>query len=308
MKKVLVFMGTYNGEKYIDEQVESIMQQEQVDVKLAIRDDCSTDNTPQHLLKLKKQYGDKLFIELGKVNLYPYCMNALFDIFDLNQYDYFAFSDHDDVWMKDKLITAVTMLDSINHSQPCLYYSNLSVTDEALNFKFNVYGKNKIKSTYKSCFVDIAASSNTFVFNKSAFMLFKDGNQKDCFYGDVWQQFLCFFVGDVVYDDVPHILFRRTGNNVSGDRPRGIKLWISRIKKIKKEKKNPKHMHSEMAKTILENYSSYLDADKIRILQLISNCNNGFKNRMKLLFSKDIKSKSFSKNICFKGRILLGLL
>lgn len=306
--RVLVMLGTYNGEKYVSEQIDSILSQEGVLTHLLIRDDASNDSTPSILSDYKMRYPERIQLILGDVNLFPHNYEEIAKNVDIEEFDYFAISDHDDVWMKEKLQVAIDMLHTLPDDKPSLYYSNLAVTDEKLNFRFNAYEKGKIASTPESCFVDIAASANTFVFNKLTMDIYQNGPIKDGFFGDVWLQLVVFFVGNVVYDDVPHLLFRRTGNNVSGAREKGIFLWISRIKRIKTEKESNTHMHSEMASFLLECYADRIDEDKKYILKAISNYNKSFTDKIRLLFSNKIKSLSHARNITFKGRILLDLL
>jgi len=310
MKSVLVMMGTYNGEKYVAEQVQSILDQQGVKTFLAIRDDCSQDKTPEILMNFKRKYPDRIQLFLGDKNLFPFNVDAMYHLANLEGYDYYAFSDHDDVWMDDKLIVAINKLDKLDyHGQPILYCSNLAVTDADLNYRFDVYPKGKIAAKPETCFVDFNASANTFVFNKETLDICRSGPRKDFYFGDVWVQLVVFFIGNVIYDDTPHIWFRRTGNNVSGAREQGIKLWISRLKKIWKEKRTgAQGMHSDMAAYMLHCYGDQLDEDKKEILQTIAEYSDSFGKKLKLLFSRKIKSKSFARNITFKGRILLNLL
>ena len=98
MEKVIVLMSTYNGEKYIKQQVDSILNQENVSVELVVRDDGSNDNTISILKEYEK--AGKLIWYTGDNK------GAAYSFFDLmeyakNRYDdycYFALSDQDDIW------------------------------------------------------------------------------------------------------------------------------------------------------------------------------------------------------------------
>ena len=100
---VTVFMSTYNGEKYLEQQIESILHQEHVKVKLFIRDDGSKDNTIKILRKYSKLsnihviYGDNI----------GYAKSFL-KIIENNEYtSYYSFSDQDDIWLPNKLHEAI---------------------------------------------------------------------------------------------------------------------------------------------------------------------------------------------------------
>ncbi len=310
MKKILVFMSTYNSGENLRAQIDSILAQKDVDVCLAIRDDGSKDGTCKILDEYDAKYPGKFQILHDGTNLgVGFAGKANVRRADKDGYDYYAFSDHDDVWMEDKLIAAVNMLDKLDPDKPALYYSNLAVTDKDLNYQFDVYGRNRIASTTGSCFVDFAASANTFVCNRKALDVFANGPKKDKFYGDVWFQFVIFFIGNVVYDDIPHLWFRRTGTNVSGSRDRGIALWINRLKKIKKESGDRNlHMHSDMAGYMLKCYGDQISEENKKILYTIAHCNDSIGARTRLLFSRKIRSKSTARNITFHGRLILNLL
>ena len=99
MLKVNILMSTYNGEKYIEEQIQSILNQEEVIIKLYIRDDGSTDNTVKIIESFNKEN-----IVLFKMSNIGWKKSSL-ELTKLVEYhddEYYAFSDQDDVWKKIK--------------------------------------------------------------------------------------------------------------------------------------------------------------------------------------------------------------
>ena len=97
-------MSTYNGERYLREQIDSILQQIDVEIELIIRDDGSNDGTVQIIEEYASKYpcisyycGDNVGVGKSFMELLKNAPTA----------DYYAFSDQDDVWLKDKLIRAV---------------------------------------------------------------------------------------------------------------------------------------------------------------------------------------------------------
>lgn len=111
-KKILVLMATYNGEEYVEEQIKTILAQRDVDVKILVSDDISTDNT----LTLLNNFTDSNKISILKNN--ERFGSAALNFFNLIQkcnlesFDYVAFSDQDDIWLYDKLISAVNTLET----------------------------------------------------------------------------------------------------------------------------------------------------------------------------------------------------
>ena len=100
--KIAVLMSSYNGEKYIEEQIESIIEQENVVVDLFIRDDGSTDKTKEIITRFQ---SENIHINLD------YNIGVVKSFFELiktaDGYDYYALCDQDDVWDKDKLYVAI---------------------------------------------------------------------------------------------------------------------------------------------------------------------------------------------------------
>ena len=165
MKSVLVVMSAYNGEKYIQEQIDSILAQENVQVKLIIRDDGSVDNTLDIIKKNSANHNNVEYIAGENIGYKRSFYNTLTDSPDT--YDYYAFSDQDDVWDKSKLIRAVEMLENESNDIK-MYASALRVVDQNLNFtEINNY--DKLKISYGSAMSRQRIAGCTMVFNKKLF-------------------------------------------------------------------------------------------------------------------------------------------
>ena len=108
--RILVLLATYNGESFVEEQLNSIIHQSSVNVSLLIRDDCGNDGTLDFCKVFAKQHqnvhilnhGDK---RLGSANNFFTLLKSVTDDFD-----YVALADQDDIWLKDKLKRAVEKL------------------------------------------------------------------------------------------------------------------------------------------------------------------------------------------------------
>uniref|UniRef100_A0A3L0VYD6 Glycosyltransferase n=1 Tax=Escherichia coli TaxID=562 RepID=A0A3L0VYD6_ECOLX len=110
-KKIAVLFAAYNGERWIEEQLNSILCQKDVLVDIYISVDKSTDNT----LDICKKYA----LENRNVNVLPYGESfggagknfyRLVKDCEFSSFDYIAFSDQDDIWHKDKLLNAIEKL------------------------------------------------------------------------------------------------------------------------------------------------------------------------------------------------------
>ena len=120
-------MSSYNGELFIEDQINSIFEQESVEVELVVRDDGSKDGTVS-LLEDYYKSGKNIRIIKGE-NLG--CEKSFFQLLtEHSDADYFAFSDQDDFWEPKKLISAIDILSK--KMNPALVACNLLVSDDKL--------------------------------------------------------------------------------------------------------------------------------------------------------------------------------
>ncbi|MEH8230662.1 glycosyltransferase [Aeromonas veronii] len=109
--KCLVLLAAYNGHASIVEQLNTIMQQQKINVDIAISVDLSCDSTFDICASYAKEYENLNVLSYGERfggagnNFYRLLKDA-----DLTKYDYIAFSDQDDIWPENKLAKAIEKL------------------------------------------------------------------------------------------------------------------------------------------------------------------------------------------------------
>jgi len=130
-KRIQILLSTYNGEKYLREQLDSFLALDNVqDCKVLIRDDGSTDTTGAILKEYQKKYGFQ--VELGEHVGTNTSYQWLLENSDPECY-FFAFSDQDDVWQPQKISRAVENLERFSQEELLLFASRSQITDEALH-------------------------------------------------------------------------------------------------------------------------------------------------------------------------------
>jgi Glycosyl transferase family 2 len=132
---VAILLATYNGEKYLDEQIQSLFAQSHPDFLVLARDDHSSDRTPQILAHWAAARPDKFRLisddggRLGLARNFSRLMEAC-------DAPYFAFCDQDDVWLPEKLellLKEMQRLESLRREEtPILVHSDLKVADKEL--------------------------------------------------------------------------------------------------------------------------------------------------------------------------------
>lgn len=133
--KVLIILASYNGEKYLKEQLDSILSQVRVDIDVVIFDDVSKDGTLEIVNLFKEDERIRLVINdfptgSAASNFFG-AIKYLTEDF-IKKYDFVSFADQDDIWLPEKIIAAVEMLNSEKSS---LYFSNLILWDEKTDNK-----------------------------------------------------------------------------------------------------------------------------------------------------------------------------
>ena len=123
-KKVAILVSTYNGENYIEEQLNSLINQTYKNIHIYIRDDGSKDTTIEKVKKYEKENKNITLMEaknLGVVGSFYECLKQAFE-----EYEYFAYCDQDDKWNEDKIENAINMLEEKKLDSPTLYFSEFN--------------------------------------------------------------------------------------------------------------------------------------------------------------------------------------
>lgn len=277
---VQIFMSTYNGEKYLEEQIESLRKQKDVDIKILVRDDGSKDNT----VKILEKYKKAGILDFYKGNNVGYAKSFLHLLTNNIEADYYAFCDQDDVWLPDKLIKAIEKINE--NEKPSLYASALKRVDENLKF-LGIQSFKNLKLTLGAEFTRHRLAGCTFVFNKNLYNIIKNAyyiENLNCSH-DKLITILCLATnGKIIFDKNSYILFRRYGTNTSLD-GKGI------FHKLFKEREHftlYKNNESNLAKCILEHYENQISEQNLNLLFKIANYRNNIVNYINLILSKEL--------------------
>lgn len=208
-------MSTFNGEKYIREQIESVLAQKNCDISLIIRDDGSTDNTVKIIKQMQRDNNNIILYAEENIGAKK-SFYRLIDIAVVDGACYTAFCDQDDFWISNKGISAIEKMKTYDDI-PCMYYSNLRVVDESLHGNTNMFSKVYATSLGESIIYNFVVGC-TLIINQKLLSLIKLYRDRDCIcYHDQWISIICScFDGKKIADNSSHILYRQHGNNVIG--------------------------------------------------------------------------------------------
>lgn len=301
MNRIQVIMSSYNGEKYIKQQIESIFNQIDCQISLLIRDDGSTDDTVNIINEISKKYDIKL---IKGDNLKPAksFLEALKSSDD--EYDYYAFSDQDDVWKNDKIIKAIEKIKNEKIEIPILYCGNLCEVDKNLNIINPNLLPNDINLDYK---VLISRSSYLFgctmVFNKKLRDYVINQEYTKPIMHDIWIALMASLKGKIIYDNRAYIYYRQHDNNEVGSQSSFKRKMKNRILFLKgHDKGNIANQANDIFK-IIENDDS-ISSDIKQYTKIVANYNKSLKNKIYFL-KKEKKDGLTLKKMIFRTLLIL---
>lgn len=281
---VCVLMSTYNGEKYLREQLDSIFSQEEVEVKLVVRDDGSSDRT----IDILNQYDIGQIIKGHNIGCEDSFKELLYLPIDA---DYYAFSDQDDVWHPRKLISAIN---NIKKYGVGLSVCNLMVSDENMNQQepmFNPIEIERLNYKFKELILGNLHGC-TQVWTKKLHNILQSYYVPDSVIHDVFVNTLANMVSATHIDPQCYIYYRIHNNNTSGK----AKNTLQKIKRgFTKYILPQKPTNNTLCFQLLNGYSNYINLKDKRYeyIILISKYNNNIKSKIKLLFSKYLFNYDF---------------
>jgi glycosyltransferase involved in cell wall biosynthesis len=203
-------MATFNGDKYLDEQLASIEKQTYRYWQLVVSDDGSSDKTLDILKKFQaRQPLNKVIIRTGpQKGSAANFMSMLKD--ESIKADYYAFSDQDDVWLPNKIEVAVNKIDAYQKDElPFIYCGRTTYVDETLK-ECGFSPLFVFPRTFRNALVQCIAGGNTMIFNHAAKMLCHQEKIPSVVVHDWWLYMVISGVGGVVeYDPEPLILYRQ---------------------------------------------------------------------------------------------------
>lgn len=228
---VAILLSTYNGQKYLVEQLDSFLLQSFTNWYLYVSDDGSTDNTLDLLESYCEKLQGRLMIFSGPRKGFGENFLSLINRPEIEA-DYFAYSDQDDVWKQDKLARAIAWHQSQPVDKPALYGSTTTLVDQDMN----VIGASvlfKKPFCFANALIQNVAPGNTMVCNRVTRDLLREIGLNS---GVIAHDWLTYMVtsgcgGNVFIDPLSAILYRQHGGNLIGSNSGISAKWV-RIKKM----------------------------------------------------------------------------
>lgn len=214
---VAILMGTYNGQDFLEQQLQSFAAQTHTQWKVFVSDDGSDDGTLSILRRYQVAWGtDKITMCTGPGN--GFAANFLSLVCRPNIHaDYFAYSDQDDVWEPAKLKYATDWLSTVPREVPALYCSRTRLVDE-FNKGIGLSPLFSKPPCFANALMQNIGGGNTMVFNHAARQLLREcGDQTEVVTHDWWTYLVVTACGGkVFYDPRPTVRYRQHSANIIG--------------------------------------------------------------------------------------------
>ena len=330
--KIAVVMSVYNGEKYLKEQIDSILSQNEVDVKLYIRDDGSSDSS----CDIVKGYSDDRIVMMdsdSNIGVGRSFFTALFfAVNDEFQAEYFAFSDQDDIWLADKLKVSVNQI--CNYQDPALYCSNLILYKNNKNEGLFLKQKPDFEGALEAINKNKIAGC-TMCFNRRLAKILTDyplpgDDILNTRYHDTWVILTSIVYAKIVYDSSSYILHRIHTNNEYGEGEPPVlkrafkavcffvKGWFNfvfgklKYKDFKTLSKNYSYRIGfgylkRTCRYFLDILNTYQGSD-LKYIKMLADYQNSLKNRIAVIKNSNILKRKEESRLFFVFKVLINFI
>ncbi|MBQ5988453.1 MAG: glycosyltransferase family 2 protein [Oscillospiraceae bacterium] len=280
---VAVMMATYNGEKYIKEQIESVLSQTYNDFVLFIRDDNSSDSTVSLIQTYTEKYKNKIIlVSDGQTAKGARANFACVHSWVSKNYDfnYYMFCDQDDKWLPDKIAEEMKVIKKHESEgdYPVLVHTDLKVVDGNLNLLDESYVKYRSINTNVKDLNHLLIQNNvtgcTMLWNNKLNALIGDMRDDKIIMHDWWITLVACLFGKIVFSEKNSIMYRQHSNNVVGATHVNSFAFIvrrlSNIQHIKYTLSAP----MDQAKLLIERFGTELDSNSFETVNAFVSLKN----------------------------------
>lgn len=284
---VLILLATFNGMKYLEEQISSIYGQIGVRLSIFVQDDGSTDGTVEYLesqLKLGKITSLTKSKQIGSTKVFINLLNLAPDA------EFYAFSDQDDIWEPSKLTELTNLLALLN--SPGISFSGRVFIDS----KSSVLKSENIQLSHigsRNALIQNLIPGNTSLINNSGKVLLSNLNSDGVQHYDAWIYLIFSLCGTIYLSDEPLTRYRIHSDNQIG-------LGANILKKIGDFEKNLAGFKSNVVNILTNENIELSRANAILLNSFLAllNSRNPYK-RLSLLMSLKLYRKKRMQTFLF---------
>lgn len=299
--KTCVLLSTYNGELFIQDQINSILQQTTPPDYLIVRDDGSSDGTIDIIQSHIKRSGISLKIIIGE-NIGP--AKSFMELFHLGvatDADVFFFCDQDDIWEQEKISVFVSRFNGPPQI-PRAVFSQLLLVDETNKPISLTVPPRKIG--FGNSIIENVMTGCALACNRSLLKLVSERSFDVPPLHDSLIYIISTMLGTVEYIGAPLTRYRQHGNNVLGY---STSFWRSFKGKLSRSLRGKNYKKSVLAENILRSYGDLMPLPDRRTLEMVAQCPQSMILRVKLAFSGRLWRQNRFHGMTWRALCLFGL-
>ncbi|HEO1287605.1 TPA: glycosyltransferase family 2 protein [Streptococcus agalactiae] len=304
--KVNILMATYNGEKFLAQQIESIQKQTFKEWNLLIRDDGSSDKTCDIIRNFTAKDSRIRFINENEHHNLG-VIKSFFMLVNYEVADFYFFSDQDDVWLPEKLSVSLEVAKHKASDVPLLVYTDLKVVNQELNILQDSMIRaqsHHANTTLLPELTENTVTGGTMMINHA--LAEKWFTPNDILMHDWFLALLAASLGEIIYLDLPTQLYRQHDNNVLGARTMDKRFKILREgpKSIFTRYWKLIHDSQKQASLIVDKYGDIMTANDLELIKcFIKIDKQPFMTRLRWLWKYGYSKNQFKHQVVFKWLI-----
>lgn len=304
--KVNILMATYNGEKFLAQQIESIQKQTFKEWNLLIRDDGSSDKTCDIIRNFTAKDSRIRFINENEHHNLG-VIKSFFMLVNYEVADFYFFSDQDDVWLPEKLSVSLETAKHKASDVPLLVYTDLKVVNQELNILQDSMIRaqsHHANTTLLPELTENTVTGGTMMINHA--LAEKWFTPNDILMHDWFLALLAASLGEIIYLDLPTQLYRQHDNNVLGARTMDKRFKILREgpKSIFTRYWKLIHDSQKQASLIVDKYGDIMTANDLELIKcFIKIDKQPFMTRLRWLWKYGYSKNQFKHQVVFKWLI-----
>ncbi|WP_283572718.1 glycosyltransferase family 2 protein [Streptococcus agalactiae] len=304
--KVNILMATYNGEKFLAQQIESIQKQTFKEWNLLIRDDGSSDKTCDIIRNFTAKDSRIRFINENEHHNLG-VIKSFFTLVNYEVADFYFFSDQDDVWLPEKLSVSLEAAKHKASDVPLLVYTDLKVVNQELNILQDSMIRaqsHHANTTLLPELTENTVTGGTMMINHA--LAEKWFTPNDILMHDWFLALLAASLGEIIYLDLPTQLYRQHDNNVLGARTMDKRFKILREgpKSIFTRYWKLIHDSQKQASLIVDKYGDIMIVTDLELIKcFIKIDKQPFMTRLRWLWKYGYSKNQFKHQVVFKWLI-----
>ena len=273
---ILILLASYNGEKYIAKQIDSLLKQTEQRFVLYICDDCSTDRTYEIEKKYAEQYPEKIVLYQNEKNTGSAKHNFIRMMIE-HKDDYVMLCDQDDVWIPEKIEITLKKMQALEKeygkTMPLLVHTDLRVVNEKLQLIHPSFARmmnaDYKKTLFRNQIVQNTLTGCTAMYNNALSILIKEEPEFMVMH-DWLLMLIASGVGHIEAIPMQTVLYRQHGNNVVGTRNMRSLYFMGRFFLKRKQIKCALDDSYNQVGSFLKIYGDFLKENDYRLAEKYS--------------------------------------